>query len=479
MTSGIERHRTAITRGDLSRPVRLLLGSGVFDASQTFFDYGCGKGEDVELLKSRGFSANGWDPHYASTNRQIASDFVAITYVINVIEDVKERAQAIRKALGLAKRALLISAQVTVAQTGAIQVPYADGILTGTGTFQKYFTQQELKDFIEQVTGLTAHPVGLGIFLLFRDESLLEEFEASRFRSRIEPRRLELTTELQEQLKDALEPLLEFYRTRGRFVKGNDERIRHENSIKLLGGMKRAERFVTTLLGPETETIRERREEDLLLFLAMARFQRRNIKMSALSPTIQNDIKEFFASLKKGNEFAEFLLFGLGEDGTIPTACRRAPFGKLLPDALYVHTDYIDRLPLVLRLFEGLASRYVGRVDGATLVKFSTKAPTISYLFYPDFDTDPHPVLTQSIRASLSRLEIEFTNYSGRANPPILHRKELFLPTYDPRYTSFRELTAEEVRAGLYREPSAIGTRDGWMSVISQTQDEEGSDGGR
>lgn len=470
MASGIERHRTAITRGDLSRPVRLLLGSGIFGAEDTFFDYGCGRGEDVDLLSARGFSASGWDPHYADHNPLVTADFVAITYVLNVIEDISERRVALERAWGLTSRALLVSAQVTVAQTGAIQVPYSDGILTGTGTFQKYYTQNELKEYIEDVLRVEAYPVGLGVFLVFRDEALAMSFESRRFRSRIEPRRTELTVELREEMSSALNPLLDFYREHGRFLKAPAEKKHYEKQLKLLGGTRRAERFVTTVLGSEFNSIRERREEDLLLFLAMARFQRKRMKMTALPVQIQYDVKEFFSSLKKANEIAEFLLYGLGEEGTIPSACRRAPFGKLLPDALYVHADYVDRLPLVLRLLEGLASRYVGRVDGATLVKFSTKAPTLSYLFYPEFDTDPHPVLAQSIRVSLGRLEVDFSDYTSRSNPPILHRKELFIPADDWRYSQFRVTTIAEEEEGLYRKPSRIGTLEGWRDTVGNVK---------
>jgi len=48
----------------------------------------------------------------------------------------------------------------------------------------------------------------------------------------------------------------------------------------------------------------------------------------------------------------------------------------------------------MLRLYEGCANRTIGRLEGATVIKFHTKTPKISYLFYPDFDTDPIPPCT-------------------------------------------------------------------------------------
>ena len=55
----IQRHKTAIRRGDFSRPVKCLLRDGLLGKDVTFFDYGCGRGEDVELLTSEGIPCHG------------------------------------------------------------------------------------------------------------------------------------------------------------------------------------------------------------------------------------------------------------------------------------------------------------------------------------------------------------------------------------------------------------------------------------
>jgi hypothetical protein len=48
------------------------------------------------------------------------------------------------------------------------------------------------------------------------------------------------------------------------------------------------------------------------------------------------------------------------------------------------------------------------------------------------------------------------------SNPPILHRKETFLPSDHPLHASFARLTAQEENHGLLADPATIGTRDGW-----------------
>lgn len=58
----IERHKTALIRSELSKPVKSLLEHGLLKPGKTFFDYGCGHGADVEGLTALGYQASGWDP---------------------------------------------------------------------------------------------------------------------------------------------------------------------------------------------------------------------------------------------------------------------------------------------------------------------------------------------------------------------------------------------------------------------------------
>jgi len=54
-SSAIPRFKTAIRRRDLSRPVKSALADGLVNSLMTFFDYGCGHGEDIDLLSAQGF----------------------------------------------------------------------------------------------------------------------------------------------------------------------------------------------------------------------------------------------------------------------------------------------------------------------------------------------------------------------------------------------------------------------------------------
>src|SRR5262249_34512721 len=140
----VDRHKAAIVRGDLSRPVRLALEAGLFAPGSTFFDYGCGHGGDVERVLRVGFTGHCWDPHFCPSVSQIPSDVVNLGYILNVIENLVERQDALRQAWSLTKRCLIVSAQVLLDYLSDNVVAYGDGVITNRNTFQKYFEQEEL-----------------------------------------------------------------------------------------------------------------------------------------------------------------------------------------------------------------------------------------------------------------------------------------------------------------------------------------------
>ncbi len=91
----------------------------------------------------------------------------------------------------------------------------------------------------------------------------------------------------------------------------------------------------------------------------------------------------------------------------------------------------------------------------------------ISYLAYPDFETNPHPALLRSVKLSLRTREIDCLEYQASTNPPILHRKETFLPPDHPLYSKFASLTQQEENHGLLDDTATIGTRDGWLARLN------------
>ena len=182
----IERHKTAMTRYDLSKPVKTLLEYGMLKAEATFFDYGCGQGSDVRGLQALGHAAEGWDPVHRPEVPKREVDIVNMGYVLNVIEDPAERLEALVDAYRHARRLLVVSGliQETVESDRAEQ--YRDGIVTKRNTFQKVFEQQELQQYIEDALESTAVPVALGVFYVFRDPADQQDFLSARSRRAID-----------------------------------------------------------------------------------------------------------------------------------------------------------------------------------------------------------------------------------------------------------------------------------------------------
>lgn len=74
---------TAIERTYLSFPARLLLEKNLLKGK--ILDFGCGLGNDVKLLRQKGFDIRGYDPHYFPEYPQEKFDTVICFYVLNVL----------------------------------------------------------------------------------------------------------------------------------------------------------------------------------------------------------------------------------------------------------------------------------------------------------------------------------------------------------------------------------------------------------
>ncbi len=79
-TREINRHRTAIKRYDLSKPVKQLLARGLLKKGDTFFDFGCGHGMDIEALENLGYQASGWDPAVENPINRLNRQFTALRF---------------------------------------------------------------------------------------------------------------------------------------------------------------------------------------------------------------------------------------------------------------------------------------------------------------------------------------------------------------------------------------------------------------
>ena len=189
-------------------------------------------------------------------------------------------------------------------------------------------------------------------------------------------------------------------------------------------------------------------------------------RLSQLPRPIQRDVRAFFSTYSRACDLADRLLFSAGNLKAIDQTARQSPIGKLTPTSLYLHISALDHLPPLLRVYEGCARVLIGAVEGANVVKIHRDKPGVSYLSYPEFEIDPHPGLSASLLVNLQTLRVKYREYTDSANPPVLHRKETFLPAEHPLREKFARLTQHEERLGLYEEPHSIGTRKGWEECL-------------
>jgi DNA phosphorothioation-associated putative methyltransferase len=238
--------------------------------------------------------------------------------------------------------------------------------------------------------------------------------------------------------------------------------------IERFGSLKRAFAIVQRITDAATwDGIARRRREDLLVYLALARFGKRPA-FTHLPAGLRRDMRAFFGSYKRACTEADDLLFRAGEAAAIDAACQRSAVGKLRPDDLYVHVSTLADLEPVLRIYEGCGRAYLGEVEGANLIKIHRRSGKLSYLIYPDFESDPHPALLRCVRLNLRTRQIECYDYGQSANPPVLHRKETFLRPGDELAAKFARLTAQEEKHGLLHDASGIGTREGWRRRLAE-----------
>ena len=463
----IERHKAALKRSELSRPVRIALEADVFKKGTSFFDYGCGYGEDVKSIEELGFDSSGWDPFYRPNAEIKPADVVNLGYIINVIEDLAERRQTLIDAWELTQRVLIVSAQVLVDDRRRGLIAYGDGVVTNRNTFQKYYEQEELKSYIDRVLEVDSIPAGLGIYVVFRHEAEAESFRASRLYSSLSTPRIQAKVRNFEDYQELLAPLMDFYTKRGRLpVKGE---LATEAEIKAeFRSYQRAFKLVLQVTDrDEWDAITDKRREDLLVYLALGKFSGRPT-IRKLAPEIKADVKALFGSYKQACTVADLLLLNVGDLDKIANLCRESKIGKHLKDAIAVHVSALEKLPPLLRLYEGCASRNFYRLENANIIKLYYNKPKITYLVYPEFDTQAHPTLRATMEVDLHNLSVTYHDISDETNPLILHQKDALVAPDYPSYKQFVRLTKKEQKSGLLENRDAIRRLHGWMRCLRE-----------
>ena len=165
------------------------------------------------------------------------------------------------------------------------------------------------------------------------------------------------------------------------------------------------------------------------------------------------------------------------EHGTLAWANRRLRStgrGKHLVEFSYYHVDLVAGLPDVADFLHATLHRFVEGPCDFNVVKLGRTR--LSFLLYEHF-SEPFPALLTALSCDPVHDGCRFTDYSQRASPPILHRKELLLPAAHPLVPAAVELTARLERLGAFRDTTRIGTRKAWgvhlRSLALSLEDDE------
>lgn len=456
---GSSRQLTAIGRGDLSMPVRQSLRDGVIDANSTVLDYGCGRGQDVARLCQMGLDVDGWDPFYAPDTSLGVRDVVLLNYVLNVIEDATERKDTLNRAWQLASKVLVVSCRLKWELSSVSGIESGDGLVTSRDTFQHFFSPNEIRMFVEELTGRRCVSPSPGVVYVFRRD---EDRFAYLARETIAD--FEWTDS--QDYASAVAEVVSFTEERGR--PPLFEEI-PPDLLPLLGTISRRSMLEIIRKGASPERVAtgfKRTTLDTLLYLGTSIFTGR-VSFNDLPLNVQADIKHCFKSYREACARADRLLAKIRDDTYIRGAMRNSP-GKLTASALYVHRRAVPKIPVVLRLYEYCGFIAAGRPEGWNILKLDHRGRRVSWSSYPEFDTNPHPTLDWTYGVEMTSLEGSLQRFGDRSNRPLLHRKEEFLDPQDPDVDKYRRLTAAEVRAGLYQNPTLIGLEDGWEAELQR-----------
>ncbi|MFM8333178.1 MAG: DNA phosphorothioation-associated putative methyltransferase [Candidatus Methylumidiphilus sp.] len=449
---GVARHLTALSRQNFSVPVQTLARFGLLDG-KTVFDYGCGRGDDVRGLCANGISASGWDPYYAADAGRHSADIVNLGFVINVIEDPDERLHALLAAYALAGELLVVAAML--ANPEAVRgKSYSDGVLTARNTFQKYYTQTELRDYLADALGCEPLPVGPGIFYVFKDQDAEQRFLSGRQENRRRVLRLAQLSkpagpkagsrpskaeEKYRQHQNILDPLWQLCLSLGR----DPERAEIPEADALadaFGTIAAALRCVKSRqenASAVLEQARQSRIDDLRIYFAQMHFAQRPAYRH-LESRLQTDVKAFFGDYRAAQASGLELLFAAGRPESVAAACREAAergVGWLEEgESLQLPTACVAQLPPVLRTYIVCGLRLYGDPGAADLLKIHIRSGKLSLMRFDDFTGRPLPKLTQRVKINLRTQAFEVFDYGDVYEPPYLFRKSRLINEEFPHY---------------------------------------------
>jgi len=346
---------------------------------------------------------------------------------------------------------------------GALR-PHGDGFLTARGTFQKYFAQQEFRDFIAETLGEAPVAFAPVIFVVFRDKDLEQEVlfrrqvrDVTRHSGWHAPERpsrpVNARPQLVERIGAELQVLWAAIVDRGRVL--DVEEIPDALRERLRGANVSAARAIDLCLSDPLNrqglaAAAAARKEDLLIHLALTLFPGAP-RYTTLARSIQRDLRAFFGSHAAAIQEANALLFSVGKPEIVRQAVDAAVEGGLggMRDAITFrfYAPALNRLGAVLRVLVGCAGILRGGTEGADFIDIKLDGRRFNFLACKDA-TARLPICSERTRVDLTRLRVSVDQPDGM----VLYLVGRFLPRDLPGTADQIAFDRKLVAAGIADE---------------------------
>lgn len=190
-----------------------------------------------------------------------------------------------------------------------------------------------------------------------------------------------------------------------------------------------------------------RQREDLLVYLALARFRSENV-ISNLPEAIQESVKIYLGNFLKAVSLSKKLLFTTGNKAEIIELCEDAPAGLNDDESFYIHSSAVPNLDAILRVFIGMAGIFYGDINNSDIIKLHKNSIKISFYNYDDFNK-ALPELHSRIKIDLAKQQMNFYNHKSKKSQQLLYFKEQYVLESHPAYQEWKSFSETLKEKGL------------------------------
>jgi len=305
---------------------------------------------------------------------------------------------------------------------------------------------------------VTAVPVELGVFLVFKSEQEHQTFVSERTKRNIDwealsyrlyPRKeRKAKIQVYESNKSIFDDFWSKMISLGRIPTEN-EYPKLQIISDLAGSPRRARTLFIDKFGIETlEEAFRMRKNDMLVYMALANFKSA-VPFKDMSEELQIDIKTFLGGYKVGQETSRELLYSIADSELIARLCDETQFGYCDNQALYIHQSLLSSLHPVLRIYVGCASIFYGDLANMDIIKIHKRTGKVSLQKYDNFIKKTFPQLVIRVKVDLRHRKIDVFDHALGGHQQLLYHKYRYMRQDFPEYKKWKQMSDKVELLGL------------------------------